>query len=257
MAISSVPSALPEPFNPYPDSASETPYTAEANAGEFFSTLLDIINPLQHIPLVSNIYREITGDEIEPAARLVGGAVFGGPIGFASASVNVLLEQASGDDLLGHAVALFSDETAPSGQSAAAEPATPVQTPENADRTIVAAVSQTETDAIIWSGPRVIPSFSRPDNIQDLQQLAQNSSTYDIDDSATTERDDRPWLAQSRNEAEASLSARANGQAMPVAGPQPWVASAMLDALDKYDALARGRGNSGPDQDSDDRDLDR
>ncbi|MEP4884867.1 MAG: hypothetical protein ABJ215_00715, partial [Alphaproteobacteria bacterium] len=39
----------------------------------FFSTLLDIVNPLQHIPLVSSLYREITGDEISPSARIVGG----------------------------------------------------------------------------------------------------------------------------------------------------------------------------------------
>jgi hypothetical protein len=84
-----------------------------AEGEDFFSTLLDIINPLQHIPLVSNLYREITGDEISPAARLMGGGLFGGPIGFASASANVILEQASGDDLLGHALAMFSDDGGP------------------------------------------------------------------------------------------------------------------------------------------------
>jgi hypothetical protein len=94
MAIHSTPVSA-EAFHPYPDSADNTPYDTTGDAGNFFSTLLDIINPLQHIPLVSNIYREFTGDEIEPAARLVGGAVFGGPIGFASTTANVLIEQAS------------------------------------------------------------------------------------------------------------------------------------------------------------------
>ena len=75
----------------------------------FFSTLLDIINPLQHIPLVSSLYREITGDQISPTARIVGGGLFGGPIGLASASANAIFEQASGDDILGHAVAMFAD----------------------------------------------------------------------------------------------------------------------------------------------------
>jgi hypothetical protein len=46
-----------------------------------FGELLDIINPLHHIPIVSNIYRNMTGDEISPVARIAGGALFGGAIG--------------------------------------------------------------------------------------------------------------------------------------------------------------------------------
>lgn len=110
MAINTTP-GTPEAFHPYPDSESTAPYAGTADAADFFSTLLDIINPLQHIPLDSSLYRELTGDEIKPAARLAGGAVFGGPIGFASATANVLIEQASGDDVLGHAMALFSDDS--------------------------------------------------------------------------------------------------------------------------------------------------
>jgi len=58
----------------------ESGSTAEGfGEGEgFFSTLLDVINPLQHIPLVSTLYREITGDEISPSARILGGGLFGG-----------------------------------------------------------------------------------------------------------------------------------------------------------------------------------
>ena len=34
--------------------------------GFTFLDMLDIINPLQHIPVVSTLYRAITGDTIEP-----------------------------------------------------------------------------------------------------------------------------------------------------------------------------------------------
>ena len=86
----------------------------ESADGEgFFSTLLDIINPLQQTPLVSSLYREITDDEISPAARILGGGLFGGPIGLASASANAISEQASGDDILGHTLAAFSGDTGP------------------------------------------------------------------------------------------------------------------------------------------------
>ena len=54
--------------------------------------LIDVINPLQHIPVISSIYRAITGDEIAPAARLAGGALFGGPAGLAGAYISGVVE---------------------------------------------------------------------------------------------------------------------------------------------------------------------
>ena len=41
---------------------------------------LDVINPLQHIPGIAQIYRAITGDEINGAANLIGAIPFG-PLG--------------------------------------------------------------------------------------------------------------------------------------------------------------------------------
>lgn len=43
--------------------------------------IVDMINPLQHIPIVNNVYQSVTGDTIGSIAMIVGGAVFGGPIG--------------------------------------------------------------------------------------------------------------------------------------------------------------------------------
>jgi len=60
-----------------------------------FFDFLDVINPLQHIPVVSNVYRAITGDEISHGARMAGGAVFGGPLGFASSVFASLVEDAT------------------------------------------------------------------------------------------------------------------------------------------------------------------
>ena len=37
-----------------------------------FDDLLDVINPLQHIPLIGTLYREVTGDQIKTPARLAG-----------------------------------------------------------------------------------------------------------------------------------------------------------------------------------------
>lgn len=70
------------------------------NSEEFgFADLLDMINPLQHIPIVGNIYRSITGDEIKPASKIIGGGIFGGAIGAASGLVNVIVQEETGKDL--------------------------------------------------------------------------------------------------------------------------------------------------------------
>jgi len=91
--------------------------------GLTFGDVLDVINPLQHIPVVSTFYRAITGDEISPGARMAGGALYGGPIGFAVATANAMIEAATGEDI-GDTVmtALFSDEddTVPEGEQQAA-----------------------------------------------------------------------------------------------------------------------------------------
>ena len=63
-----------------PASASSAP-NAESSSGLGFRDLLDIVNPLQHIPVIGHIYRSISGDTIHPIMKIAGGALFGGPIG--------------------------------------------------------------------------------------------------------------------------------------------------------------------------------
>jgi hypothetical protein len=61
--------------------------------GFTFADLIDLINPLQHLPIIGTIYRAITGNEISPGARLAGGMLFGGPIGLASAVIAQSIEE--------------------------------------------------------------------------------------------------------------------------------------------------------------------
>ena len=95
-----------------------------SSAGKItFGDFLDVINPLQHIPVVSNIYRAITGDEISPHARILGDTLFGGPTGFLSSVANVLYEEIAGEDIGETAIALFTgdDKEDPTGQFAGDE----------------------------------------------------------------------------------------------------------------------------------------
>ncbi|MBE88126.1 MAG: hypothetical protein CMM76_01645 [Rhodospirillaceae bacterium] len=79
--------------------------------GFTFGDFLDIINPLQHIPVIANIYRSISGDGIEPGSRIAGGALFGGGLGLAGALINAVIEDSTGKDLGDHALAMIESDT--------------------------------------------------------------------------------------------------------------------------------------------------
>ena len=79
------------------------------NDGFNFKDLLDVINPLQHIPGISTVYRDFTGDSISPASRIGGATLFFGPIGAAVSTANVIVEKATGNDIGGHFMAVFND----------------------------------------------------------------------------------------------------------------------------------------------------
>ncbi len=75
---------------------------------EIFNTLVETVNPLQHIPGVSTAYRAITGETINPVASLAGGWLFGGPVGLAAGAASSFLELVTGKSLAANAMALFS-----------------------------------------------------------------------------------------------------------------------------------------------------
>lgn len=85
---------------------------ADGDDSPSFWDLLDVINPLQHIPIINDLYREATGDKIGVAARLAGGTLLGGPIGLISSALNCVLEESTGKDIGGHVLALFRDDPA-------------------------------------------------------------------------------------------------------------------------------------------------
>lgn len=72
-----------------------------------FADLLDMVNPLQHIPVVGTLYREMTGDTIRPIGQIIGGGIFGGPLGAAGGLINTIVREETGTDLTGNAMALM------------------------------------------------------------------------------------------------------------------------------------------------------
>jgi hypothetical protein len=78
------------------------------DGGSFdFHDILDVINPLHHLPVVNSIYRSEVKDEIGAVPRILGSMLYGGGvvgalIGAASAIVNIVVEHETGKDLGQH-----------------------------------------------------------------------------------------------------------------------------------------------------------
>lgn len=92
------------------DDERRPPETAVVEDFSFWD-LLDVINPLQHIPGVNRVYRDVTGDTIAPHSQVMGAALFGGPLGLMAATMNqVATGSGAGGDLTDKAMAAITGE---------------------------------------------------------------------------------------------------------------------------------------------------
>ncbi len=76
-----------------------------------FGDLLDIVNPLQHIPVISTIYRHLTGDGIGIGEKIAGDTLYGGVVGFLGSIGDAIFTEVTGKSA-GDTVyaALFGDD---------------------------------------------------------------------------------------------------------------------------------------------------
>ena len=75
-----------------------------------FKDVLDTINPLQHIPVISTLYQSLTGDVPSSGANIVGGTLLGGVFGFAAALFNEVVKTQTGNDVGGNMLAMLSGD---------------------------------------------------------------------------------------------------------------------------------------------------
>ena len=73
-----------------------------------FKNLLDVINPLQHIPVISTIYRKLTGDIPALPEKIAGDTLYGGVVGFLSSIADTAYEALTGKDFGDSVLALFT-----------------------------------------------------------------------------------------------------------------------------------------------------
>ena len=107
----------------------------DGGAGEVsFDDLLDLVNPLHHLPVIGTLYRRLTGDTLDGPARILGGLLYGGPVGFVAAAANAIAEEAGGQSA-GDAVftALFGPDDDPVAAQAAPRDASGPNLPPSPD----------------------------------------------------------------------------------------------------------------------------
>jgi hypothetical protein len=111
-------SSFPELINSATESANSSHYPSEPTAPSVpgrerqfklwendsfaFGDVVDILNPLQHLPIVATIYRKMTDDKIGFAPRIIGGALWGRVGGFVSGLINAASEWFTGKDIGDH-----------------------------------------------------------------------------------------------------------------------------------------------------------
>ena len=106
--------------------------------GFTFLDAIDIVNPLQHLPVIGPLYREITGDTLDPVSRVAGSTLFLGPFGTAISAVNVALEEFTGNDMGSLFIAMVKDKDTVQPTSANTEIANLPITQNNAFNPITA-----------------------------------------------------------------------------------------------------------------------
>lgn len=109
--------AAPQPA-PVARAEAETAHVAKAESGEkkesFFQHILDVINPLQHLPIIGTIYRAATGERLDPVEKIGGSALYGGLWGAVTAVADVAFEAITGKSVEDTVMAWFKSDSTPS-----------------------------------------------------------------------------------------------------------------------------------------------
>jgi len=140
-------------------STSTTTTSSSGNAHSFknfMKNVWDVVNPLQHIPVVSAIYRHATGDTISDGAHFAGDALYGGVIGGAISMADIAFKKVTGNDAGETVIASLTGKGSSSSSSdtIVAQNNLPQITPASGGQTTTPATANIQAVAgkkIIWS----------------------------------------------------------------------------------------------------------
>ncbi|MES2984293.1 MAG: hypothetical protein V4735_03795 [Pseudomonadota bacterium] len=151
--------------------------------GLSFRDVLDAVNPLNHIPIVSDLLADATGHTVSTASKLVGGTLLGGPIGFVASLATVIFQQESGgkSPVMAAYAALTGDSTTavaaavppaePAVQLAEAAVVTPVETQQLAALAVPTPISASDSAVLDLYGASPASAHSSYKKVQLLPYL--------------------------------------------------------------------------------------
>jgi hypothetical protein len=70
--------------------------TASASVPLSFDDIVDIVNPLQHLPIISTLYEHYANDPINTFPKIAGDTLYGGPLGLLASVADTVFEKATG-----------------------------------------------------------------------------------------------------------------------------------------------------------------
>jgi hypothetical protein len=225
-----------------------------------FSDVLDTLNPLQHIPVVAQIYRHLTGDTISPVARVAGDTLYGGPIGLVTSVADSAISAVSGKDVGEHVFASLFGEDKPSTAVASAAATPEAAAAANAALTTgsIAASAPAATQTVAQNQPakagqtKPVPQLS-PEAFNALMGSFSNPGAAKAANpslaAASTSAAPSASAAQFTKTAASQIAATKAANSLPgnqaialaTAGgagtPSKDLIGAMQTALDQYDAM--------------------
>jgi hypothetical protein len=173
---------------PAPSASTQTASTDSGSS--FWDDVLDVVNPLQHLPVVGTVYRAITGDKIGDVEKVAGDTLYGGPIGLVSSLADLAFEKITGknfgDTVMGFVGLDHSDgsttmlaSNTPKADATKPAPATP-----SAATSKEATAAPTQLASI---KPRIVPAASPTVSQPKTLSVAPANASAPVDISANTD----------------------------------------------------------------------
>lgn len=172
---------------------------ADAKPGDGFSfdDALDIVNPLQHLPIVGTLYRKFTGDQIKPLEKVAGDTLYGGPLGLAGSLADLAFEKITGKNFGDTVYAfVFGDDDKATATASVTEPAphaataSVTDTPSSASTSASAEATAATPAKVAGAMPMQLPGIPAPGFALDNSSLNALSKSLSVDgiDSDLSER---------------------------------------------------------------------
>jgi len=220
MSIDTVSAANPAPA-PAPQPAPIQSFND--SDGPSFSDVLDILNPLQHIPIINTIYQHLTGDSEGAVADVAGGTLWTGPIGLVTSLIDLAVRSDTGKSTSDNVLAWLGLDDDDNGTTALAQSENPTSAPaQAAQQTAAATAAPAIMPAMLPAAPAAPRSRNSDDGKDGGKDGAPQKGEYFVFAGGPTAASVvTPVTAPAPVQAAAYAAPQRQGQYLAFGGPAP------------------------------------